>query len=224
MYTLARSVASGGVTEGPSLELVHSAIEWMLTWAASPYAVLALFIFSFWESSFFPLPPDPLLIAMAVANPAMAPYYALVCTVASVGGAALGYFIGKKGGRPLVYRIFKAKRVEPVEGLYRRYDAWAVGAAAFTPIPYKVFTITAGIAKINFWRFILVSFLGRGARFFLVGMAVYFFGPSIQLAIDEYFELFTLGFLFLLILGFVAAKFVGDYLTRRESGRDTISG
>ncbi|WP_205544092.1 YqaA family protein [Rubrobacter indicoceani] len=206
------------------MEFIHGAVDWMLSWAGSPYAVVALFIFSFWESSFFPLPPDPLLIAMAVADPAKAPYYALVCTVASVLGAALGYFIGKKGGRPVVYRIFKEKRVESVEKLYKRYDAWAVGAAAFTPIPYKVFTITAGIAEINFWRFLLVSFLGRGARFFLVGMAVFFFGPSIQIALDQYFEVVTVSFLLLLVLGFVAAKFLGDYLTKREAGREGESG
>ena len=188
----------------------------MIAWAATPYAPLALFIITFWESSFFPIPPDPLLIAMAVAEPANAPLFALICTIASVLGAALGYFIGKKGGRPIVYRLFKEKKVQAAEGLYQRYDVWAVGAAAFTPIPYKVFTITAGIAQLRFWPFMLVSVLGRGARFFLLGMLVYFFGPQIQNAIDQYFELLTVSFLALVVLGFVAVKYGGEYLSRKK--------
>lgn len=198
------------------MELVHDAVDWMLSWAATPYAVYALLVFTFWESSFFPLPPDPLLIAMAVADPSRAPFFALLCTVASVTGAMLGYFIGKKGGRPVVYRMFKAERVQTAERLYQRYDVWAVGAAAFTPIPFKVFTITAGIANLRFWPFVLVSIAGRGGRFFLVGMAVFFFGPAIQTAIDQYFEVLTISFLVLIVLGFVAVKYGGEYLARRR--------
>ncbi|MGF1472999.1 MAG: YqaA family protein [Rubrobacteraceae bacterium] len=198
------------------MELIHDIVDWMVSWAATPYAPLALFILTFWESSFFPLPPDPLLIAMAVADPDRALFFALICTVASVLGAVLGYFIGKKGGRPLVYRLFEEKKVRAAEGLYQRYDVWAVGAAAFTPIPYKVFTITAGIAALRFWPFILVSIVGRGARFFLIGILVYFFGPQIQSVIDQYFELLTVAFLVLLVLGFVAVKYGGEYLSRRK--------
>jgi membrane protein YqaA with SNARE-associated domain len=188
----------------------------MIAWAATPYAPLVLFIITFWESSFFPVPPDPLLIAMAVAEPSNAPLFALIATTASVLGAALGYFIGKKGGRPIVYKFFKEKKVRAAEGLYQRYDVWAVGAAAFTPIPYKVFTITAGIAQLRFWPFMLVSVVGRGARFFLLGMLVYFFGPQIQGIIDQYFELLTISFLVLIVLGFVAVKYGGEYLSRKK--------
>lgn len=198
------------------MELVHSIVDWMVSWADTPYASLALFILAFWESSFFPLPPDPLLIAMAIADPARAPFYALVCTAASVSGATLGYLIGKKGGRPVVNRLFKEKRIVAAEQLYQRYDVWAVGAAAFTPIPYKVFTITAGIAGLRFWPFVLASVIGRGTRFFLIGLAVYFFGPAIQNAIDQYFELLTVSFLALVILGFVTVKYGGEYLHRKQ--------
>ncbi|CAN5909065.1 YqaA family protein [soil metagenome] len=198
------------------MELIHDIVDWMIAWAATPYAPLALFIITFWESSFFPLPPDPLLIAMAVAEPANAPLFALIATTASVLGAALGYFIGKKGGRPIIHRLFNEKKVKAAEKLYQRYDVWAVGAAAFTPIPYKVFTITAGIAELRFWPFMLVSVFGRGARFFLLGMLVYFFGPQIQNVIDQYFELLTISFLVLLVLGFVAVKYGGEYLSRKK--------
>lgn len=196
----------------------------MVSWAATPYAPLALFILAFWESSFFPLPPDPLLIAMAIADPDRAPLYALICTTASVFGAMLGYFIGKKGGRPVVQRLFKEKKIQAAEQLYKRYDVWAVGAAAFTPIPYKVFTITAGIAELRFWPFILVSVIGRGARFFLIGLAVYFFGAPIQRAIDQYFELLTISFLALLVLGFVTVKYGGEYLHRKQEAAKRREG
>lgn len=202
------------------MELIHDIVDWMVAWSATPYAPLALFILSFWESSFFPLPPDPLLIAMAVADPSRAPFFALVCTVASVTGAMLGYLIGKVGGRPVVHRLFKEEKVRAAEKLYQRYDVWAVGAAAFTPIPYKVFTITAGIAQLRFWPFVLVSTLGRGARFFLLGMAVFFFGPAIQNAIDQYFELLTVSFLVLLVLGFLTVKYGGEYLHRKKQAEE----
>lgn len=196
----------------------------MVSWADTPYASLVLFILAFWESSFFPLPPDPLLIAMAIADPARAPFYALVCTAASVSGATLGYLIGKKGGRPVVNRLFKEKRIVAAEQLYQRYDVWAVGAAAFTPIPYKVFTITAGIAGLRFWPFVLASVIGRGTRFFLIGLAVYFFGPAIQNAIDQYFELLTVSFLALVILGFVTVKYGGEYLHRKQEAAKQREG
>ncbi|MGB3635293.1 MAG: YqaA family protein [Rubrobacteraceae bacterium] len=192
----------------------------MIAWAATPYAPLALFILTFWESSFFPVPTDPLLIAMAVAAPENALIFAGICTIASVMGAALGYFIGKKGGRPIVERLFNEKKVHAAEKLYQRYDVWAVGAAAFTPIPYKVFTITAGIAQLRFLPFMLVSIVGRGARFFLLGMLVYFFGPQIQNVIDQYFELLTISFLVLLVLGFVAVRYGGEYLSRRKDPQE----
>lgn len=205
------------------MEFVHAAIDWMLSWQGSPYAVAALFVFAFWESSFFPLPPDPLLIAMAIAEPSMAPWYAAVCTVASVLGAILGYFIGRLGGRPLVDRFFKQGKIEAAEGLYQRFDVWAVGAAALTPIPYKVFTITAGVARLNMPRFVLASVVGRSGRFFALGLAIYLFGPSIQRAIDNYFELFTVAFLVLLVVGFIAIRYAGIHLSRKQkSGEKKI--
>lgn len=196
----------------------HALSDWMLAWSESTWAPIALFIFSFWESSFFPIPPDPLLIAMGVGKPEFALLFAAICTVGSVLGAALGYVIGKRGGRPLAIRIFKEEKIRVAESMYRRYDVWAIGAAAFTPLPYKVFTITAGIADLHFGRFMLASTLGRAGRFFLVGLLITFFGASIRRAIDEYFNYFTVAFLVLLILGFAAVKYGGRHLARRERG------
>lgn len=189
----------------------------MLHWAGSPYAPLALFIFAFWESSFFPIPPDPLLIAMAIASPELALVFALVATIASVSGGMLGYWIGRRGGRPVVLRLFKEERVRVAERLYQRYDVWAIGAAAFTPIPFKVFTITGGVARLNFVRFVIASIAGRGGRFFAVGILVFLFGASIERAIDQYFEIFSIAFVVLLVAGFFAVRYVGAYLARRDA-------
>ncbi len=198
------------------MEFLHGLSDWMLDWAASPWAPVALVIFAFWESSFFPIPPDPLLIAMAVARPELGLVYAAVATVASVAGAALGYFIGKRGGRPIVERLFKPDKVLLAQRLYQRYDVWAITVAAFTPIPFKVFTITAGVAELDFRRFILASIAGRGGRFFLVGGLVTIFGESIERWLDQYFEYVTVGFVVLLVVGFLAVRYVGHFLARRE--------
>ncbi|MBA2376600.1 MAG: DedA family protein [Actinomycetota bacterium] len=201
------------------MDLLHSAVDWIISWADSSYALVALFVLTFFESSFFPIPTDPLLIAMAVGSPENALFFATICTVASVSGAALGYGIGKWGGQPIVDRIFSQKKIKTAENLYKKYDVWAVGAAALTPIPYKVFTITAGIAEINFLRFILVSVIARGGRFFALAGAIFIFGPAIQTAIDEYFEVLTVGFLALIVVGFIAVKYIGEYLAKREEKR-----
>lgn len=205
------------------MELLHDISQWMLDWAASPWAPLALFVFAFWESSFFPIPPDPLLVAMAVASPELALVFAAICTVASVCGAALGYGIGKRGGRPIVHKLFSESKIQAAERLYHRYDVWAVGAAAFTPIPFKVFTITAGVANLNFPRFIIASAIGRGGRFFLVGILIFFFGPTIQNWIDNYFEYLTGAFLILLVLGFLLARYGGQYLARKDAREQSES-
>jgi membrane protein YqaA with SNARE-associated domain len=203
------------------LEFIHAAVDWMISFSGSPYALAALFVFAFWESSFFPLPPDPLLIAMAVGKPEFALWYAAICTIGSVLGATLGYLIGLKGGRPIAEKLFKQERLDAASGLYRRYDAWAVIAAAMTPVPYKVFTITAGLARVNFKRFVVASVIGRGARFFAIGFAILFFGSAIKQFLDQYFEFLTIGFLALLVLGFVAIRYGGAYLHRRD--QDTSS-
>lgn len=191
--------------------------DWMLDWVASPWAPVALIIFAFWESSFFPIPPDPLMIAMAVARPELGLVYAAIATAASVAGAALGYFIGVRGGQPVVNRLFKPDKILLAERLFQRYDVWAITVAAFTPIPFKVFTITAGVAALDFRRFMLASVVGRGGRFFLVGGLVTIFGSSIERWIDQYFEIATVSFVVLLVAGFLAIRFVGQYLARREA-------
>lgn len=180
--------------------------DWMIHWASTPYSVYALFLISFAESSFFPLPPDLLLIPMCLGNPKQSFFYATVCTIASVLGGVLGVFIGKKGGRPVIQKLFDEKKVAWAENLYQKYDGWAIGIAGFTPIPYKVFTILAGALKVNLKTVVFVSTISRGARFFMIAGLIYYFGKPIQSFIDKYFNLLTIGFVVLLFGGFIVVR------------------
>ena len=184
--------------------------NWVLHWAETPYGSWALFLLAFSESSFFPIPPDVLLIALAVAVPRKSMRFALICSVGSVLGGCFGYLIGwhfmSSVGDKIVAFYGLDSKVDYIGNLYRNYDAWAIGIAGFTPIPYKVFTIAAGMFKINFVVFILASFVSRSARFFLVGGLIYLFGPRIQRFIEEYFNILAVAFTVLLIAGFVVIK------------------
>ena len=186
--------------------------DWVLHWAETPYGSWALFLLAFSESSFFPIPPDILLIALAVAIPQKSLKYALICSAGSVLGGCFGYLIGWQFMASIGTRIVDfyglTAKVEYIEVLYNKYDAWAVAIAGFTPIPYKVFTIAAGAFKINFSVFVVASLVSRSARFFLVGGLIYIFGPSIQSFIDKYFNVLATAFTVLLIAGFLIIKYL----------------
>ncbi len=142
---------------------------------------------SFIESFFLVPPPDILLVVMDLANPAKALFYAFVCTIASALGGAMGYAIGYWGGRPAFNWFFRKggkEKFEAVENLYNKYGTYAVFFSAFTPIPYKVFTIASGILNMNFWKFLIASFFGRGLRFFLVSIVLMLFGEAIKQYIE----------------------------------------
>ncbi len=186
--------------------------DWVLHWADTPYGTWALFVLAFCESSFFPVPPDVLLIALAVAIPKKSLKYALVCTLGSILGGCLGYVIGwqfmEAVGSKIITFYGLQEKISYIEFLYHKYDAWAIGIAGFTPIPYKVFTISAGAFSINFSVFILASAVSRSARFFLVGGLIYIFGPRIQALIDKYFNLLAVAFIVLLVAGFIVIKYL----------------
>ena len=186
------------------MEILHDLIAWTSGWAATPYGSVVLFAIAFAESSFFPVPPDVLLIPLALGKTSWALLFAAIATAGSTVGGILGYYIGDKGGRPLLERFFKAEKVALVQGYYRRYDVWAVGMAGFTPIPYKLFSISAGAFGLDLKRFILASIVGRGGRFFLVGLAILIFGESVKAFLDEYFDVAVVGFAVLFIGGFYA--------------------
>lgn len=173
-----------------------------------PMGPWGLFIVSFAESSFFPVPPDILLIALALVSPKDGLFLAFITTSGSVLGAIFGYFIGLKGGRPLLEKFVSKERIRLVHDYFNKYEAWAIAIAGFTPIPYKLFTISGGVFYINFTRFVIASILSRGARFFLEGASIFIFGPVIKGLLDKYFNLFTILFFVLLIAGFLALKYI----------------
>lgn len=181
--------------------------NWVLSWADTPYAVPALVGIAFVESSVFPIPPDVLLIALALAAPTRAFRFALWCTVGSVLGGVAGYFIGYALWATfepyLVGPVFSRESFELVTGEYQKHGELAVFIAAFTPIPYKVFTVAAGVAELNLLGFTAASLVGRGARFFLVALIIRLAGARAKELIDKYFDTVTLVTGVLLVLAVV---------------------
>lgn len=186
--------------------------NWTLDQAKGAHAERALFFIALIESSFFPLPPDILLVVMVLADRAKWLRYFGICLAGSVIGGAIGYFIGlglwEAVGPFFLNHIFSQEKFDKVQGLYESYNFWIVFAAGFTPIPYKVFTIAAGVAAINFPIFVFASILGRGGRFIIVSYLLHKFGEPIRTFIDKYFGLVTIAFTILLVAGFYAIKFV----------------
>lgn len=201
---------------------LHNAWQLVLSWGSSPHAGYALLAVAFAESSFFPIPPDVLLITMSISNPKEALYFASICTVGSILGGLFGYMIGRLGGRPLLVRFVSEDKICRVEKAYKRYDVWAVGLAALTPIPYKVFTISAGVFLLDVRRFVLASVIGRGGRFILVGTLFYFFGVPIGMWIEKYFNLLTLAMGTALVLGFIIIRIVPGQWKRGKMKRAII--
>ena len=194
--------------------------NWMLSWSDSPYGVPALFCLAFAESSFFPLPPDVLVIALTLGDPSQAWWYATVATMGSVLGGAFGYGIGWLGGRPLLLKFMGQNRMDLVHQYFQRYEAWAILIAGFTPIPYKIFTIGAGAFYVDFRTFMVASIVSRGARFFLVAGAIQFMGPWVKELIEKYFNLFSIIFVMLLILGFWLVKHHGQKIAQPVPSKD----
>jgi membrane protein YqaA with SNARE-associated domain len=172
----------------------------------------ALFILAFAESSFFPIPPDVLLIALALGTRKKAFKFALICTLGSVVGGACGYYLGyalyEPVAKPLISFLGAEEEFQTVKKCYNQYDVLAVAAAALTPIPYKLFTIGGGLCRINFPLFVLVSFIFRGLRFFAVSALIYKFGPPVKSFIDKYFNRLTIIFFALLVGGFIVIKYI----------------
>ncbi len=185
--------------------------DWVLHWAETPYGVPALFLLALAEASFFPVPPDILLIVLSLSLRRRAFLYASVCTAGSVIGGLLGFYIGHNFwalGKGILLNYVDEAAIEAVRRYFIEYEAWAISIAGFTPIPYKVFTISAGFFRVNLPVFVIASLLSRGARFFLIGGLIYIFGERIKTFIDRYFNLLSYLFILLLIGGFVIIKYL----------------
>ncbi len=194
------------------MKLIKKLYDWVLHWAETPYAVPALFILAFAESSFFPVPPDVLLIALAISIPKKAFKFALICMLGSVIGGVLGYGIGLYGyesvGKPIVDFYHGQEVMELIKTKYDQHGFLGILIAAITPIPYKVFTIASGVFKFDFWLFTLASIIGRSTRFFIVAGLIWKFGSPIKNFIEKYFNLLSILFIILLAGGFLLIKYV----------------
>ena len=193
--------------------MIRRLYDWVMGWSESPYATPALFVIAFAESSFFPIPPDVLLMALAISAPRRAIFYALVCTAGSVSGGVAGYAIGHYAfevvGQPIIDAYGIGKKFDLVGQQYQENAFAAIAIAGFTPIPYKVFTIAAGVFNIGVSTLVGASLLGRAGRFLLVGGLIRLFGPQIKSLIDKYFNILSIAFVVLLVLGFALIRMVG---------------
>lgn len=186
--------------------MIENLITWTIQWAQTPFGSLALFLIAFAESSFFPIAPDILLIALCLINPSFSLFYALITLVGSVLGGIFGYIIGIKGGRPLLERFVSKEKIELAHNYFERFEAWAIIIAGFTPIPYKVFTISAGALYVNFKTFVIASIIGRGGRFFIVAFSILLFGKKIESFLQRNFNIASIVFIILLFAGFIILK------------------
>ena len=192
--------------------MLRNLYDRVIALSASRHAPWWLAVISFAEASFFPLPPDVLLIPMVLALRQRAWMLALVCTIASVAGGALGYFIGyalfEVLATPLLHAYHYEAAFARFKDSYAEYGLWVILLKGVTPIPYKIVTIASGAASFNFWVFMAASVATRGARFFLVAALLYFFGPPMRAFIEKRLGLVLLGVLGGIIFGFVVLRFL----------------
>jgi membrane protein YqaA with SNARE-associated domain len=186
--------------------------KWTIEWSRSAYAKAALFLVALTESSFFPIPPDVLLIAMTVADRFRWWLFATIATVGSVLGAIIGYYIGYalfgSVGQAIVDFYGLQQYFSTVQERYEQNVTIAVFAAAFTPIPFKVFTIAGGLFSVSLPSLVLGAILGRAGRFFAVALALRIFGKAIADSIERYFNILSILFIVLLVGGFIAVRFL----------------
>ena len=192
--------------------MLQRTYNWLMSLAARPDAIRALAAIAFIESSFFPIPPDILLIPMVLAARTRAWRIALVCTVASVlggmAGYAIGYFLYDGIGRPLLEFYGYAERFAEFQGRYNEWGAWIVFIAGITPFPYKVITIASGVTGLDLATFTIASILARGIRFYLVAALLYWLGPPVRDFIEKRLGLVTSVFVVLLFGGFIVLKYL----------------
>lgn len=196
----------------PKPNLLRRLYDWTIALTATRHAETALFCVSFAESSFFPLPPDLLLVPMTLAQPKRAWRYAAVCTIASVLGGmvgyAIGYFLLASVGRPILQFYGVMAQYHELKALFDQWGVWIILIKGMTPIPYKLVTITSGALNFALVPFVLASIVSRSMRFFLVAALLWKFGEPVRIFIEKRLELVTSGFLIVLIAGFFLIRYL----------------
>jgi membrane protein YqaA with SNARE-associated domain len=192
--------------------MIRKLYDWTMSLAESRHALWALFIIAFIESSFFPIPPDVLMIPMIIAMPTRAFYIAAVATAGSVLGGLFGYYIGyalfETIGQPIFDFYGKAEYVEEFKQSYNEIGVWAVLAAGVTPFPFKVITIMSGATQLNLFAFVASAIVARALRFFIVATLLWKFGPPIRDFIEKRLGLVFTVFCVLLIGGFFLVRYL----------------
>ncbi len=192
--------------------LLRRLYDWCVAAAAKRHALAILTGVAFAESSFFPIPPDVMLLPMSLARPDRAYLFALWCTIASVAGGMVGYGIGAllydSVGAWLIHLYGYADKVETFRAAYAQWGAWIILLKGLTPIPYKIVTITSGFAGYNFGLFVLFSVITRGARFFVLAFLLHRYGERARHFIEKRLGLWLLLFAIVLVGGIVAALYL----------------
>jgi len=203
------------------MAILENLAEWVKSFLSPEYFhywVIVLSAIAFVESSIFPtqllfmMPPDVPLMIFAISKPDSALLFGLVCTTASVLGASLAFFLGRRGGRPFLKKFVSEEKIAAVDRLFARYGVAAVGIAGFTPVPYIAFTWTAGAFKLDFWPFVLVSLGSRGARFFAEAVFCKLWGEDFKSFFRRYFDWLTIALAVAVVLIFLIAR----HLARRR--------
>jgi membrane protein YqaA with SNARE-associated domain len=192
--------------------LLRRLYDWCIAAADKPYATWLMGAVSFVESSFFPVPPDVMLIPMSIARPERAWFYATVCTVTSVAGGVLGYFIGAvlydSVGAWLIHLYGYGNKVEAFRQAYAQWGTWIILIKGVTPIPYKIVTIASGFAGYNLFMFVLLSFVARGMRFYLLAFLLNRYGAQARAIIEERLGFWVTAGAIVLIAGIIAALYL----------------
>ena len=188
------------------MNILRKIYNWTIEKSKHPKAVWFLSLVSFSESSFFPIPPDIILIPMIIAKRTRAWFYAFVCTISSVAGGVFGYIIGyffySTLGSVIVNFYNLSNSFESFENYYNEYGIWIVLGAGITPFPFKFITIASGFFGFNIFIFILASLIARGLRFYILAILLKIYGQTIEKLIDKYFNLLAILF-FILLIGFI---------------------
>lgn len=204
--------AAGPAKPASAPNLIRRLYDWILSWAHSPYGAATLVVLAVAEASFFPIPPDVLLIALALSIPSQALRYAASCTLGSVVGGIIGYHLGFALWNTveplLIPSLFSLEDFEVVMTWYDGYGAATVVGAELTRIPYKVITVAGGVAHINFIAFVLTSIVGRGARFFLIAALIHRYGDRAKDFIDRHFNRVAIVFTLVGVGAFVVLELV----------------
>jgi len=203
------------------MQWLKNLYNWVLSWSNSRWGAFALFFLAFIESSFFPIPPDVLLIALCLGSRSKSIYYVIVCSLGSALGGIFGYSIGyflwwnsaqefSQFANFFFNTIpgFSAEIFFEIKQKYEEWNFWVIFVSGFTPIPFKVFTVSAGAFNINFNLFLIASLIARSARFLIIGGLIWRFGEPIRSFIDKYFNVLAFLFSFLLVGSFFIIKYL----------------